>query len=233
MFILSAIALASGIVCILIRNITHSDLFTFIGGGFFLCGIILLIVYWVLSSKHKNAPGSEDDMSEYEQMLSEIRDAMYGDDDEGKPEISVTSPLLGKFIYRRKPEWYEAICDWCGNEINVTFEADGKRAPEELLAVIEFLYANREQLDRRIRRMAADELERLKAKAECPDELRSVKTKDFAKRLVPSSLHLAENGEAYPLEICFFDVPLRSECTVIAYGNADGEIIRAEICKNI
>ena len=232
LFILSLIAFISGTVCILFRNMTHNDLFTIIGGGCFLCGILVLIFFLVFSAKQSNS-GSGIDMNKYEKLLSGIKDAMYGDDDEGKPEISVTSPLLGKFIYRRKPEWYEAECDWCGCNIKVTFENDNKCAPEDCLSELETVFKHSKNIDRTIRKMAAKELRDLQKTHKCPDELLQTRPAVFAKRLVPSNIHLSENGEDSPLEICYFDAPVRSECNVIAYGECVHGITRVEISKII
>ena len=91
------------------------------------------------------------------------------------------------------------------------------------------MFEHMKKIDRAVRRMAADELDRLKSKAECPDELWAVKPGNFAKRLVPSNIHYGEYGDPELVELYYNDAPAYSECSVIAVCDPVGSVSKVEI----
>ena len=81
-----------------------------------------------------------------------MQEEVYGNEDDGKEEISLVSEKTGKFIYRRKPAWYECTnAKWCGERVFVSFRAGEKTAPEEMLGKVEKFFDDQKKHDERIR----------------------------------------------------------------------------------
>lgn len=95
---------------------------------------------------------SENEKNEFlENLLTEYR-----------KEVSINSEVLGKFILNKYIERYETENDveWCGDNIKITLTADEDDV-NELIAVAEEFYKNRQEWDRKIREYAAKELTEL------------------------------------------------------------------------
>ena len=239
--ILSAALFVTGVICYIFcfsyNRIFCSVPLDKIAGALMIAGL-LIFVKDLKKPENDAARDSEHDTSDAaresanetidvcKQILSEINRRTYGDEDEGKEEISMTSEKLGKFIYRRKPKWYEAECSWCGTTVKVCIEVPDGDAPEEWLKRTEALFEMQNETDRRMRMLAKQKLEAMKRKHKCPDSLSGSAGADFAKRIIPSSIDAdAENGF-----VLYYDDDIDiSDCQVIGHVSGNGTLERVEI----
>lgn len=131
---------------------------------------------------------------------------------EYKKEVSINSELLGKLILDKDVEQYETENDveWCGDNIKIWLTAD-EGDVNELLAVGEEFYKNRQEWDRKIREYAAKRLTELANdwltdeyyydddENEEPDEetesIHEITEKEFAERLVMCDLSFDGGGD--------------------------------------
>lgn len=194
--IISAVLFALGVVCY-IFSFRYNNIFGVltldrISGALMIAGL-LMIAGAVGGSARKKAEHED----KYDSMISEMRSKIadinketYGDEDEGKEEISIISEKLGKFIYRRKPKWYEAECEWCGVTIAVTIEVPDGDSPNEWLRNAEILFDKQRDVDRKLRLLAKNKLDAMKRENKCPDEMAETKNSVFADRIIPLSLEI-------------------------------------------
>lgn len=232
--LLSAVLFASGVICYIIcfkhNRIFRSVTLDEISGVLMISGLLLFAKNMKKPEKDAAHDSANDSANETidicKQILSEINRQTYGDEDEGKEEISMTSEKLGKFIYRRKPKWYEAECKWCGTMIKVCIEVPDGDAPEEWLKRTESLFEMQNEIDSRIRILAARELDAMKHMHRCPDSLCNSSCDDLAKRITPSSMDAdADNGF-----VLYYDDDIDiSDCLVIGHISGKGTLERVEI----
>lgn len=234
--ILSVFLFLTGLICLIVCIIYNSILdylpLDIISGALMIAGLLLFCKN--LKKPEPREKGDSEDtverldqiITEVQQKLKECQEETYGDADEGREVISMTSETLGTFVYRRKPEWYEAECTWCGTPINVCLVIPDGDAPEKWLRETEVLFAVQKEIDSRLRTLAEERLYEMQRKCECPDELADTKPSDFAARIIPDSLDT--DAEAGFLLYYDDDIDL-SGCQVIAHISADRELQRIEI----
>lgn len=114
---LSAGLFVAGAICLVIcftHNIMlHLDALSELSGALMISGLLIFLKKQKKpdgDAAQKSGSPENEVISRCEKILSDVHQQMYGDDDDGKEEISFFSEKLGKFIYRRKPECYEAVC---------------------------------------------------------------------------------------------------------------------------
>ncbi len=232
--ILSAVLFVTGVICYIIcfkhNHIFRSVTLDEISGVLMISGLLLFVKNLKKPEKDAAHDPANDDANETidvcKQILSEIERQTYGDEDEGKEEISMTSEKLGKFIYRRKPKWYESECKWCGTMIKVCIEVPDGDAPEGWLKRTEMLFEMQNEIDSRMRKLAARKLDAMKQTHRCPDSFSNSSSADFAKRITPSSMDAdADNGF-----VLYYDDDIDiSDCLVIGHISGNGTLERVEI----
>ena len=226
----SALLFAAGAICFILsfkyNNVTSLLPLDEISGAMMITGLLL---FGTKLKKPDAAPTndtSNDTIEKCQNILSQINEYIYGDEDEGKEEISITSEKLGKFIYRRKPEWYESQCSWCGKIIKVTLRTAEGEEPEIWLKKTESIFDMQKTTDSRMRKLTKEVLDTLKQENKCPDALCDTKSADFAKRLIPYDMDIT------PPEGCviyYYDDINKSDCQVTGYISQDGTLERVEI----
>ena len=224
--IISSALFIAGVICYVFsfryNHITSHITLDRISGILMIAGLIGLGTCLSKSKKDEVVPPKPD----YMNTLDKAREMIYGDDDEGKEEISVISEKLGKFIYRRKPKWYEAVCDWRGEKIQVNFTEPQSGTIQKQLKNIEDLFDKQDEIDRKIRDMTVAELERLKRENKYPNELEETESTVYAKRIVPGSIDVDPYGG---YEMYFDDVPEGSCCSVRVLGTFNEGLSDIEI----
>lgn len=118
--------------------------------------------------------GIKQDM---EKLLREMREEIYGNEDEGKEPITLDSRIIGTLTYRRKPEWYECDSKWCGSKVRVTLHQSIGKDPSAALAALEDFFRNSRRIDRILRSRVAEK-----------------KDKQFAKRIFPTNITLTSES---------------------------------------
>lgn len=206
--IISAVLFVLGVVCYIFsfRNNNIFGVLTLdrISGALMIAGLLMFAGIFG-GAKHKASEPND----KYEKMLAKMREEteelnkqVYGDEDDGKEEISITSEKLGKFIYRRKPKWYEAECEWCGQSIFVRFDIPkGVPVPTQLRQVEKF-FETQAATDKEVRRIIAEK-EELLIHSEFLDD-HDVESAAFAKRMVPVSVAFKSSGNCN-YELCYDD----------------------------
>lgn len=233
--IISVILISAGIICYIIsfkRNHLISDITVAeLSGVLMIAGILLLAMNLKKADETESNDSQAYSESEYylkrlADMKQKFYEMTYGDEDEGMEEISITSEKLGKFIYRRKPEWYEAECEWCGTPISVFLEVYDISSPEEVLKKIENIFSMQNEIDTNLRIKAEQLLDQIKEKNKCPEEISDIKSRDFAERIMPSSLDTASVQKF----LLYYDDDIdNSDCRIIAHLSADGTISHVEL----
>ena len=228
--ILSAVLFVTGVICNIIcfkhNRISRWVTLDEIPGVLMISGLLLFVKSLkkpdkdtARDSENETIDAAKETIDGCKQILSEIDRQTYGDEDEGKEEISMTSKKLGKFIYRRKPKWYEAECSWCGTMIKVCIEVPDGDAPEEWLKRTESLFEMQSEIDSRMRVLAKQTLDAMKQTHRCPDCLSDSSSADFAERITPSSMDAdADNGF-----VLYYDDDIDiSDCLVIGHISENG-----------
>ena len=111
-------------------------------------------------------------------VSEQLREEMYEDEDEGKEEIALDSAVLGRLIYRRKPQWYEGKAVWNGTVVSVLLIGTEDRDMTGALHRLEGFFARGRELGRLLCSEAAKQ-----------------RGKRFTRSLVPSVITLNENGK--------------------------------------
>ena len=234
--ILSAVLFGAGIICYILcftnDHLLHTMKLDMLSGVLMIAGLMLIVKNL---KKPANTPQNNESnisneantsIEKCNQILAQVREHLYGNEDEGQEEISVTSKKLGKLIYRRKPQWYEGKCKWCGESIDIFIEATLGDAPEEILSEAEKLFDIQKALDKSIRKLAAQELNDIKQSSKCPKALSDTKSSEFAKRLRPSSVNY-NSDEGFLL---YYDDDLsKSDCQVKGHISQNGTLERVKI----
>lgn len=208
--IISAVLFVLGVVCYIFsfRNNNILGVLTLdrISGALMIAGLLLFAGIWG-GAEHKASELND----KYEKMLAEMREKTaelneqtYGDEDEGKEEISITSEKLGKFIYRRKPQWYEAECGWCGQNIFVRFDVPKNLPVSARLRQVEKFFDTKAATDKEVRRIIAGK-EELLTHGEFLDDY-DVDSVTFAERIVPVSVAFKSS------ENCSYELSYDDEC---------------------
>lgn len=165
---------------------------------------------------------SENEKNEFlENLLTEYR-----------KEVSINSEVLGKFILNKYIERYETENDveWCGDNIKITLTADEDDV-NELIAVAEEFYKNRQEWDRKIREYAAKELTELAndwkySEVENEEDFVEITEKEFAKRIETCDLSFDADGD---FSVYYADDDMFWGHTVIVCGNIKTGFESAEI----
>ncbi len=239
--LLAAVLFAAGAICLAYcfthNNTPHLNELSQLSGVLMIWGLLLFLKSQKKAdedtdlksygdTKDLSGSSANETIAKCEKILSDIRQYTYGDEDDGEEEISFTSQKLGKFIYRRKPEWYEASCDWCGSEIKVTLGIQEYDVTDEFIRKLEMIFENQNETDRILRKMACEKLDEIKDKRKCPDDLLNTKSSDFAKRLVPCNLcFITDEG----FSIYYGDDITKSDLSVLGHLSNEGSINRVEI----
>lgn len=138
-----------------------------------------------------------------EKLLRDMREEMYGDEDEGKEPITLYSPVVGMLTYRRKPEWYECESKWCGTMVHVILCKSIDEDPSDALAALEGYFKDSKKIDRILRRRIAEK-----------------KDKKLARRIFATNVTLTSEGD---LELDYADY----ECQIL--GIYDGKSMKVKI----
>ncbi len=206
--IIAAVLFALGVVCYIL-SFRYNNIFGVltldrISGALMISGL-LLFAGAVGASPRKKAEYED----KYDKMLSEMRSNIaninketYGDEDEGKEEISITSEKLGKFIYRRKPKWYEAECEWCGHNIFVRFDVPKGISVPTRLRQVETFFDTQAETDKKVRRIISSKEEHLIHSELLNDH--DVDSATFAERMAPVSVAF-RSSENCNYELCYDD----------------------------
>lgn len=163
---------------------------------------------------------SENEKNEFlENLLTEYR-----------KEVSINSEVLGKFILNKDIEQYETENDveWCGDNIKITLTADEDDV-NELLAVAEEFYKNRQEWDRKIREYAAKELTELAndwladeyyndddESDEETEPIHEITEKEFSERIETCDISFYGDGD---FSVYYADDDMFWGHTVIVHGN--------------
>ena len=225
---LSAGLLAAGVICLGIcftnNTMPHLDALSELSGVLMIAGLLMFF------KKQKKSDGDAapksgspeiEVIARCEKILSDVHQQIYGDDDNGKEEISFFSEKLGKFIYRRKPEWYEAVCVWCGTEIKVTLGMHEDYISENYIRELEMIFDNQKETNRLFRKMVRKYLDDIKDKGKCPDDLLKTKSTDFAKRIFPCNLYYDLNNGFF---LNYSDDVTKSDYEVLGYLSKEGSL---------
>lgn len=227
---LAAVLFAAGAICLLIC-FTHNTM-SYVSALSEISGVLMISGLVIFLKNLKKLPedtkiksdisvSANEAIKDCEKILSEVKQHIYGDEDDGKEEISFVSEKLGKFIYRRKPQWYEASCKWCGTEIKVILTISEDYVSENFISRLEMIFENQKGTDRILRKMACTELDVIKKKRKCPDDLLTTKSSVFAKRLIPCNLFYVPD-EGFSLN--YVDDATKSDCEVVGYLSEDGMV---------
>lgn len=147
--------------------------------------------------------GYDELKQDMEKLLRDMREEIYGDEDEGKDPITLYSPVVGMLTYRRKPEWYECESKWCGTTVHVILHKSIDEDPSDALAVLEGYFKDRKKIDRILRGRVAEK-----------------KGKKIARRIFATNITLTTEGT---LELDYAD----SECQIL--GIYDGKSMKVKI----
>lgn len=236
--ILSAVLFSAGIICYILcfinDHLLHTMKLDTISGALMIAGLMLFVKNLKRpdnDAEHSSKPAPERDeaykiIANSKQLLAQVHEHLYGNEDEGQEEISMTSKKLGKLVYRRKPQWYEGKCKWRGESIDIFIEATLGDAPEGILREAEKLVDMQKTLDKSIRKLATQELDILQQSSKCPKALSDTQSFEFAKRLRPSSVNY-DSDEGFLL---YYDDDLnKSDCQVKGHISQSGTLERVEI----
>lgn len=142
--------------------------------------------------------GYDELKQDMEKLLHDMREEIYGDADEGKAPIILSSPVIGDLTYRRKPEWYEGESKWCGSKVNVIMHKSIDEDPSDALAVLEGYFKGSKKIDRMLRGRVAEK-----------------KDKKLAKRIFATNVTLTTEGT---LELDYADY----NCQILGIYNGNG-----------
>ena len=112
-------------------------------------GLSLAAVFIIRCRKTMKTSAAEQVIND---VYRKMQDEVYGNADDGKKEIALVSGTIGKFVYRRKPDWYECInAVWLGDRVFVSFRVPGGSAPEAALGNVEKLFGEGKKTDDAVR----------------------------------------------------------------------------------
>lgn len=159
---------------------------------------------------------------------------------EYRKEVSINSEVLGKLILDKEVNLYETENDveWCGDNIKIQLTADEDNV-NELLAVAEEFYKNRQEWDRKIREYASKELTELAndwleeeyyddddESDEETEPIHEITEKEFAKRIETCDISFDGDGD---FSVYYADDDMFWGHTVIVCGNIKTGFESAEI----
>ena len=95
-----------------------------------------------------------------------------------------------------------------------------------MLKKVENIFSMQNVIDKNLRIKAEELLDKIKEKNKCPDEISDTKSRDFARRISPSSLDTASANKF----LLYYDDDIdNSDCRIIAHLSADGTISHVEL----
>lgn len=154
---------------------------------------------------------------------------------EYRKEVSINSKIFGKLILDKGIEHYETENDveWCGDNIKISLNSGNDNA-EELLAIAEEFYKNRQEWNKKIREFAAHEMTELANdwleseydEDEENETVHEITEKDFAERILTCDISFDSNGD---FSVFYDDDNMFWGHTVIVQGNVKTGLESAEM----
>ena len=145
---------------------------------------------------------------EIKEMRRQMNEEIYGDEDEGKEPVTLSSRFLGTLTYRRRPGWYEGEAEWCRHRVKVILIKNINEDPSAALALLESYFKERKSIDRTLRGRVAER----------HNELR--------KRICPTNIYLTPEGK---LELYYSDDPRYHQYRIL--GIYDGGHMKVKISR--
>lgn len=170
---------------------------------------------------------SENEKNEFlENLLTEYR-----------KEVFINSKIFGKLILDKRLERYETENDveWCGDNIKISLNSEDDDA-DEMLAIAEEFYNNRQEWNRKIRNFVAHEMTELAndwLESEYDDEsdeetetIHEITEKDFVERITTCDISFDSNGD---FSVFYDDDDMFWGHTIIVHGNVKTGLESAEM----